>query len=196
MPTDIQIYCNQMAEVRDRIAVVDGVLAGRISVYTEFIGTETIFLQLRKVLELIAFSTLVANRIVYAEAHKNFSEHWNAKKILQHIGKLNVDFYPMALEAPQEVSPGRKHFPRPDDGFLTQDEFVSLYNEASTVLHTNNPYATKGQAIDLQYSVPEWVARIQRLLSWHRVQLLDGSLWIINIPNQGDIQAWPAAPQN
>jgi hypothetical protein len=95
---------------------------------------------------------------------------------------------------PQEIAPGRKHFPRPADGFLTKDDFVFLYDAASGVLHTRNPYTTKDPNIPLRYPVATWVERIQRLLGWHHVQLIGGGLWIVQIPNEGDVLAWPADP--
>ncbi|MGC3983117.1 MAG: hypothetical protein QM808_17830 [Steroidobacteraceae bacterium] len=194
MPTDIEIYCGYMAEIRDRVNVIENVLNGVLAGIPPFVATEVVNLQFRKVLELIAFSTLAANKEAYASAHENFSKHWRAKKILEEISKLNPDFYPMALDPPEEVGPGRKHFPRPDGGFLTHDEFVALYDSASGVLHTSNPYATNSASTSFQYSTSQWAGRIQRLLGWHRVQLISGSLWIVNIPNQGDVQTWPAAP--
>jgi hypothetical protein len=100
----------------------------------------------------------------------------------------------MALDPPQEIAPGRKHFPRPDSGFLSTDEFISLYDAASGFLHTRNPYGADDPAGKQQHSVAEWIARIQKLLAWHRVQLLNGSIWIVRIPNEGDVQAWPASP--
>jgi len=193
-PTDIQIYCNYMAEVRTRLGVVADVLSGRIAGGTDFLGTEIVFLQLRKTLELIAFASLAANRAAYSAVHNKFAEHWRVKAILDEIGKLNADFYPMALDAPQDIAPGRKHFPRPMDGFLTRDEFVLLYDAASAVLHTRNPYTAKDPMVQIPYTVPECISRIQRLLAWHRVQLIGGALWIVMIPDHGDVQAWAADP--
>lgn len=194
LPTEIQIYSNYMTELRSRIKVVTQVLAGHIAEFPEFLGAEIMFLQLRKALELIAFASLAANKDAYSAAHKTFAKHWRAKAIRDEIEKLNPDFYPMALDAPKEIAQGRKHFSRPVDGFLTKEEFVSLYDLASGALHTHNPYAARDLAIQIEYTVPDWVARIQRLLTWHRVQLIEGSVWIVKIPDQGEVQTWAAAP--
>jgi len=154
MPTEIEIYGNYMADVRARIDLVRGLLTiGVTQAMPEFALAEVIFLQLRKVLELIAFASLAANKDAYATAYPTFAEDWKAKRILEKIGELNPDFYPMALDEPQEIAPGRKHFDRPATGFLTKDEFVTLYQAASEVLHTRNPYTAKS------LTNPNWLHR-------------------------------------
>lgn len=161
-PTDIQIYCNHMVGVRDRLNTVKAILSGHITTGVEGVNTELIFLQLRKTLELIAFASLVANKSAYSSVHEKFAEHWRAKTMLNEIEKLNHDFYPMALDAPRETVPGMKHFDRPLDGFMTKADFVLLYNVSSDVLHTRNPYSAKDPTIQIGFSVPQWIARIQR----------------------------------
>ena len=95
------------------------------------------------------------------------------------------------LSLPQNC---RKHFSRPDDGFLSKAEFARLYDVASEVIHTRNPFTGKNPTINTKYSVEEWIARLQRLLSWHRVGVVSGTMWVVHIPEKGDVQVWPAAP--
>jgi hypothetical protein len=73
----------------------------------------------------------------------------------------------MALNEPEEMARGRKHFSRPDSGFMTKAEFVVL-QIASEGLHTRNPFTSKDATINIKYTAPQWVARIQRLLGWHK----------------------------
>jgi hypothetical protein len=87
-----------------------------------------------------------------------------------------------------------KHFPRPADGFMTTGEFASLYDSCSEVLHTRNPFAAKDPTVQIGYSVEAWVARIQRLLDWHLMHLAGGDKWVVNVPAEGNVQAWPASP--
>jgi len=145
-------------------------------------------------LELVAFASLAANKGAYAKASPKFAEEWRAKQILEKIEKINPGFWPMALNEPEEISPGRKHFSRPDNGFLSKAEFARLYDVASEVIHTRNPFTGKNPTINTKYSVEEWIARLQRLLTWHRVGLVGGTMWVVHIPEKGDVQVWPAAP--
>lgn len=167
MPSEIEIYRTYMAEIRTRVAIVTGVMGGAFPAAPEFLCAEISFLQLRKVLELIAFASLAANKVAYAAAHTKFAAHWKAKTILDELGKLNAAFFPVAMDEPQETAPGRKYFPRPTDGFLTKVDFVFLYDAASGFLHTRNPYTAKDPTTPIGYPVATWVARIQRLLAWH-----------------------------
>jgi len=44
--------------------------------------------------------------------------------------------------------------------------------------------------------VEQWVARIQRLLTWHFMHLTNGGVWVAKIPTEGDVQAWSAKPND
>src|SRR6204780_2835653 len=105
---------------------------------------------------------------------------------------VNPNFYPVPLPAPVEIVPGRKHFGEPlADGFMTRDDFVFLYKCSSEALHTRNPYKEGDPTINIGYTVQEWVARFQRLLSWHFATLLNGDRWIVNIPGKGSVHVSP-----
>jgi hypothetical protein len=193
--SSIQIYCNCMAEVRTRLGVVRSVLTGSVTMGQQAFNVELIFLQLRKALELIAFGSLAANESKYAAAYPNFGSHWRAKAILDAVEKINSEFFPIPLEPPEAKEGGIRHFDRPADGFLTRDEFVSLYDSCGEILHIRNPFTTKDPTIQIGYHVEQWVARIERLLYWHLVRLIDGDVWVVTVPVQGEVRAWPASPR-
>ncbi len=155
---------------------------------------ELIFVQFRKALEEIAFASLSANREKYGEVHANFATHWNAKLMLKEIEHQNPHFYPVPLREPTGETPGLRHFEPLSDGFLRQDEFVLLYNSASEALHSRNPYRADDPTIIIKYTVQDWVVRFQRLLSWHSVTLLSGDVWIVTVPSDGFVRAYPSTP--
>jgi hypothetical protein len=187
MPSDIQIYCDYMVEVRTRIAIVQAILEGRIGTGIEGCNNELIFLQFRKILEVIAFASLAANKQKYSQVHSNFAKHWKPEKMLAELEKINVNFYPTPLEPMQELPSGIKHFPLMADGFMTKNEFVSLYNVCSDVMHKQNPYSERDPTIYTVYGTPKWVERIQKLLACHSVQLENGYVWVVTIPNEGPV---------
>ena len=193
MPTDIDIYCNCMERVRFRINFVQTVLSGQIKIGSDDQTLELIFVQFRKSLEEIAFASLSANKEKYSEVYENFSQHWNAKRMIEALHKLNPNFYPVPSSPLVQTGPGKYRFgPQLTDGFLTKDDFVFLYNCSSAVLHTRNPYREGNQTIDVKHSVEEWVNKIQKLLSCHLVVLLNGQIWIVNVPGQGRVEAYAA----
>ena len=79
---------------------------------------------------------------------------------------------------------------------MTITEFVTLYDAASELIHTRNPFSTKSPMIQIIYPVQEWVLRIRRLLAWHLMHLVGGDKWIVNVPAEGDVQTWPASPKD
>src|SRR4051812_2567910 len=200
MATEIEIYVKQMGEVRHRLGLVQAVLAGSVRSGHETFDAELIFIQLRKALELIAFGSLCANKQKFSQVYEKFADQWSAKRLFRDLEKVNPKFYPEPLEEPKQLpgasDPRHFHFDRPVDGFMTQNEFVQLYDSSAEVLHIRNPFKRRDPTIRIGYTVEQWIARIKRLLSWHLMHLTDGGVWVIKIPNEGDVQAWPAAPND
>ncbi len=186
-----RLYANSMSRIRQRIDLVIQVLERGIRLGSDAFDTELVYLQFRKVLEEIAFSSLAANKTEYAALHANFARHWKAEKILAVLDSLNPDFYPQPLEAPNSM-PGFHHFDLVTNSeFLTRAEFAALYDASSQVLHTPNPYSQEDPVIQAKYSGNQWVSRIQRLLSWHSVRLLSGEVLVVQIPPTGTVHVYP-----
>jgi hypothetical protein len=192
--SDIQIYCNCIERVRYHVGVADTVFGGKINTGYADLNAELIFLHFRKALEEIAFASLSANREKYSAARAGFATEWNARRMLGFVEKVNPVFYPIPIKPPREIAPGQKHFHRIEDGYLTQDDFVTLYDGSAEVLHCRNPYAPGDSTIHVKYTADEWSRRIKALLSWHFVQLVDvQGLWVIQVPNDGPVRAFMAA---
>ncbi len=56
------------------------------------INVESLYLQFRKTLELIAFGSLIANREKYSEARAEYASDWNAKRVLKLVSVLTPCF--------------------------------------------------------------------------------------------------------
>ena len=46
------------------------------------------------------------------------------------------------------------------------------------------------------YTVDEWLAHLEGLLRWHRIQLVNGGLWLVNMPESGNVHVTTAVPSN
>lgn len=193
MSDDTKLYINCMEEVRFRLDFVRGLPARNGTTGYQVIDKELVFLQLRKMLELIAFASLTANKAKYNAAYKKLTTVWNAKEMLRNLVKINPEFYPLPVQPPQLQADGTKHFGAVDS-FLTKDDFVSLYDVASTFLHVGNPFGNADPVIKMRYNVKQWLERIQALLKLHVVRLVDGNLWIVEIPVQGPVKMGFAEP--
>jgi hypothetical protein len=44
----------------------------------------------------------------------------------------------------------------------------------------------------MRYSVSQWLARIQALLTLHVMRLVDGKVWVVEVPEQGQVRMWLA----
>lgn len=191
---DALIYVKCMDKVRNRIAAIKWLVATtRFFKSEHYLLPEAIFVQFRKILELIAYSSLSAHREKYAEAYKNFENHWKAKAMLDAVEQLNPEFYPIALLPPTKTGDNSWMFPGYQDGALTRADFEKLYDACGDILHMKNPFSAKNPVTDIGYSVDEWVVRIEKLLTWHSVELLDDGRWLCYMPpdGQGNVHVYP-----
>src|SRR5580704_8466622 len=139
-----------MERVRRHIRIVDRVLLREINTGDNDLNAELIFLHFRKALEEIAFASLAANREKYSAARASFATEWNARRMLGFVEKVNPNFYPVALMPPRQTAPGHKFFDRVTEGFLSQDNFVTLYDGSAEVLHCRNPYTPGDPTINVK----------------------------------------------
>ena len=143
---------------------------------TSFANTNTEFciLQIRKILESIAFASLVSNADVYNEKLGNVYKMRNAKKILEDIERINPDFYPK----PILIDPADKYnlleYP---DLFLTREQFIIVYDKCGKHLHEMSPFLSEKKEAEVYSELHEvictWEQLIINLLHTHLIQLYD-----------------------
>jgi hypothetical protein len=129
---------------------------------------ELCFLQLRKILELMMFASLVAHTALGRELQKNIIDReWNASKILNYLARVNPDFFPSAIRRDvEDKSPAPQMIPV--DGALTREEFGRLYDRVcSKYLHASRDLATLNDHDSLFHEVASWASKVNRLLSSH-----------------------------
>ena len=176
-------YAGCMEEIKKRTEVVHGFLRGEL--HAKYLQTtvESMCLQIRKVLELIALASLVANKSEYEKHRKNFQRDWNAKRILETLDKANPKFYPQPSKQVISSETGRVvEVKSIMSGHLTRTDYEELYDKCSDILHASNPFSTAQQEIQsFLDSVPEWVEKIRVLLNHHQMQLIDekSQLWVL-----------------
>lgn len=170
---DIVMYCNVMEEVKKRTSVIDFFLAGNGHALYEPTTLESIALQIRKILELIAMASLIANKQEYEKVYSNFATAWNAEYLLKDLERINSDFYPKpVVEKPSEEPQVKNQLANRDNDYLTKKEFIKIYKKCAAIMHASNPL---GRKIGYEYykkSIPEWRQKIINLLNNHQVHLL------------------------
>ena len=186
--TDIQKYCSLLEEVKWRSNAVEEVVDRNVTHGKEILDYEFCAIQLRKILELIAFSTLIAHKETYSNTFKNFRKHWNAKKLIENLEQIHPDFYPIPIKFNfQDPVTKVKHFDDVQDGYLLKEEVVELYDYCCTIIHTRNPFKTGSNNINIRNTVTGWIQRIKNLLSLHRITLVNSEvIWVVIMESPED----------
>lgn len=163
-----------MEEVKLRINAVDFFLTGGGHALYQPTSVESVGLQIRKVLELIVFGSLVANRDIYSAAYEKFASHWNARLLLRDLERVNPNFYPKpVVEMPSSDTRALRQLKDRQNDYLTKNEFESAYEKCGSIMHAENPY---GSRIDMKYfmeKLPIWRTQIVHLLNDHQIKLLN-----------------------
>lgn len=171
-------YASLMEEIHLRLEVVDPYLKKQQQGKHPGIDFEFVCLQLRKILELVAFGSLVANHNAYSATHKDFASHWNAKLLLRDMARINPHFYPVPVKELPSGSPSIKASYVPiTSGFLTQADFVKAYDRCGSVLHALNPYKWDHDRHDFGPQIPAWRNNIVALLNRHLIVFPDHPVW-------------------
>ncbi|CAI2797557.1 hypothetical protein K7402_01030 [Pseudomonas fluorescens group sp.] len=151
-------YRLQMIEVKRRFRAAARILNSDIPLSGDTdIDNECAFAQVRRIVELIAFSALIADRGHYEaqrlrEAAKNdkdkgdYTADWKAGEILKRLKKVNTNFLPQSAGDPVAGPDNTKHIPYGAIGPKTHSDLITIYQTASRYLHTSNPFAADLEA--------------------------------------------------
>jgi hypothetical protein len=181
--TGVRQYANVMVEIKRRFRVIDHFMSGKNAAIYMPTTVETIGLQFRKILELIAFASLTANKKLYATAYANFSKHREASKLIGNLKRLNPDFYPVPIIVTSHPDPNiQSAFAPRTEGFLTANELIKAHGRCGKLLHAANPFS---QGIDYDFyhqCFVEWQRLIIGLLNCHQARLPnERNFWFIQM---------------
>lgn len=152
---DIQQYSELMEQIKLKAEAIEGLLdmPGIINQTR----VESVCLQLRMILELIMFSSLVSNKDAWRKSQDELRKVWNVKKIMKDLNAVHARYYP---QPKQEVR-----------DFLTQDRLVSVYDQLNGIIHAENPLGLGANLRGCIESIPKWLKWIVNLLTEHKVFL-------------------------
>ena len=166
-------YLAQMEEIKLRLDSMRTM--SNIPQLPPAVATESTYLQIRKVLELIAMASLVTNRRALKSirsSQRKLGKMWNGGKILRMVENVNPDFYPSPFVEVPSVRLGVKAELRPlTRGFLERREFEVLYAKCNSILHADNPMGSNADYWSLRMEAPDWIGKIMRLLTLHEIRL-------------------------
>lgn len=182
MDEDIQKYIWCMTEIKLRVAVIEEVLDGKRTTGQFPVDIELLCLQFRLVLELIALSSLCANKDVYSQFRPMFNKDWNAKRIIAALEKANPNFYPEPTKQVIDEKTGRVvRVEKVTEPYLTKDAFIQVYDKCCDILHRHNPYNQHPDLTKVKELMPTWKDWIAKLLNHHQIQLVNSTtqLWVL-----------------
>ena len=186
-PEPIALYAQQMQEIKRRFEVIDFFLQLKGNALYVQSTVESVCLQFRKVLELIAFASLIANKKAYSSVYEDFSKHHKADLLLKDLRRLNPNFYPVPIQPKSKIVDGIHMHELVVEPYLTSDDFVHVFKKCSALLHVPNPFGGRVGLPYYQKSFPEWRMKIARLLNTHEVHFADDEdMWVINMQEDGD----------
>lgn len=182
---ELDIYQECLYEINRRIDVINEHLDGVINEKLLVVEAETVCLQFRKILEMIALISLVANKDLYAKQHEKFAKHYNARLIMKDLERINLDFYPVPVKNVKHPDK-RDELIEIENGYLTKDELVEIYEKCGGMMHAQNPFSTEKPVIDIMKSFHTWLEKICALLTYHKITLVGGEKVLVAIMKRSD----------
>jgi hypothetical protein len=171
---DIKNYVGVMDAIKRRTSVIYSFLRGASNALYRATNVESIYLQIRMILELIALASIAANKAIFEENQKKFHKHWNPSEILKDIEKINPNYYPEPIrEVPSKIKGIVNDLVAVKDGFLTKEELISNHGRCGNILHARNPYNNNLDYQEYEEQIPKIMEKIRCLLNSHQIHLLD-----------------------
>ena len=164
---DIDQYRNLMEEVKAKVEAINQLIV--VPGLTIRTRVESVCLQLRMLLELIVFSSLVSNKDAWRKSQKELQSSQDISKKLRELRSLHPDFYPKPVTL--DAAPSGEEPPDRTEEFLTERELTKVYGILGNILHAENPM---GKETDYRFfidAVPDWLSLVQNLLECHKVYL-------------------------
>jgi hypothetical protein len=177
IPASAALYRLQMTDVLRRIQAVERILgAKKPRLLDSSIDDESMWLQIRKIVELVTFGGITADEERYAalrseDASPDYTQDWKVNTILPKLVRITPHFLPIPIDAGKRTQEGLVSF---DDvgPERTSAKFIEIYNRAGEYLHIANPFSpTKASEV-------EHAKKISRDLVREDLAYLKNVLWV------------------
>lgn len=171
----LQLYTQQMELIKRRIEVVDSIIISK-SHTTPYDASniELCCLQLRKCIELIVMSSLVANSETYLEMYRRLGRDWRASLISKDLERINPNFYPKPIRIiPHDDGPDE--FVELDASkYISCDALLGYYEKIGAIMHSENPFGKQIDYAEYGVLIRRCRDEVIKLLNVHLAHLSDG----------------------
>jgi hypothetical protein len=138
-----------------------------------FLTVQIACLQFRRMFELIAISSLVANKDALTGTHDQLLKNHKPDEIFSQIKKLNPDFFPIPAVFDPEINSDKYDYWVRIGNFITEDEIKKGWNLCSNFLHIRNPFKPPLKLNTALDSFKIWLPKIIDLLRIHGIHIKD-----------------------
>ncbi len=172
----IEMYLEQLRCVKERGKVFQAFSRGTANAIYEETTVEVATLQLRKILELLAFGFVLATGEKAIPAYASFVKYKNVKEFFSQLRKLNKDYYlqPVLQERNEQGEMQWIHLAA--DEYLTPEDFAILFEHCDRVLEPRRVGALPMSLKQCKTANLRWYSKIVRLLNSHLVHPEDNDV--------------------
>lgn len=168
---NLKVYLEQLEEVKARLSFV---AAYSNKEQNRFV-IESHALQIRKLIELMAFSLIAIHRVKYKEyrekSGKDFTNDWNGRDIITNIMSLNPDMFFRASEKGFKLqNDGTKQVQfKPEEDCYTLKRLAKLHTRCGGILHIENPWKQSSKIEQFHNELPSIIRKLSNTLQDHVV---------------------------
>lgn len=161
----IDIYQSVLMEIRERLFSAD-ILSKKENV----VFIESTALQIRKILELISYLSILVNSEKLNHKEKN---EWRAPKIIETMASKTTIFYPLPSRviAPREKESEPILIPLSTRCALSQADFIDAYGNCGKILHAQHPFKDEVDFRRYFLENAQVIQRIRNLLQNHVIAI-------------------------
>ncbi|QIR07676.1 hypothetical protein [Salinivibrio costicola] len=166
---NLSVYLEQLEEVKARLSFVS---AYSNEEKDRFV-IESYALQIRKLIELTAFSLIAIHRIRYEDYRekvgKDFRNDWNGRDIITNIMSLNPDMFFRAAEKGFNIQDdGTKQVQlKPEKDCYKLKRLAKLHSRCGGVLHVENPWKKSSKVEQFHNELPSIIRKLSNTLQDH-----------------------------
>jgi hypothetical protein len=168
---NLKIYLEQMEEVKARLEFISNYSNPERDRFV----IETHALQIRKLIELLAFSLMAIHQTKYKgfreKVGQDYTKDWNGRDIITNLLKINPDMFFRASEKqPLILDDGTKQIQlKPEKECYTLKRMAKLYDRCGGVLHVANPWKESNKIDSFHHELPSIIEKLNNTLLNHIV---------------------------
>ena len=164
---DVEQYCEVMERTKEDLSgAIEIMESTSIRLETRI---KTAAVQIRKILEDIAYASLVSNKDAGGKTQEELQDLRYPKDIFRDLGRVHPNFFPTPVEI-RKPSKGRP-FVTKTKGVLSKEKLLQIYRELNPLAHSTNPLNEPVDLESFEKKIPVWLEEIVNTLDTHQVVL-------------------------